>query len=141
MQFALVRFEFVRKSDVVPRSLATHDSLKDHLRGTIVRINYELYLTLMWSKTIQYLVQLVMSSSQRSYFLACTERLGLDPSKHGSHCFRKVIRSWVFRAGVPRELLEHHGDCLSTCYLRYFDYSLSQRLAVTQRMARNFSGQ
>lgn len=52
--FLLAFFAFLRKSNVVPRSLAAYDSLKHLSRSNIVRTGYGLSLTLNWSKTNQY---------------------------------------------------------------------------------------
>lgn len=66
---------------------------------------------------------------------ALIQSLGLDPSLFGGHSLRRGGCSLAFRAGVPIELVKAHGDWKSMAYLRYLDFSDSQRCSVTQHMA------
>lgn len=52
--FLLAFYAFLRKSNVVPRSLDSYDCRKHLSRGSVVRTYYGLCLTLKWSKTNQY---------------------------------------------------------------------------------------
>lgn len=181
--FVFAFFGFLRKSNLVPRSLAAFDSVKHISRGSIAKTAYGLCLSINWSKTNQYqerVLQLPLVSitghildpvwafenmcklapghskvpafSYRSgngtlntvtysqftrELLSRLGMLGLDATKFGGHSFRRrgCIHVWAFRAGVSAELLKYHGDWRSMCYLRYLDFSVTQRLLVTEKMA------
>ena len=61
-------------------------------------------------------------------------KLGLDPGLFSSHSLRRAGASWAFRARVPEELIKTQGDWASQVYLRYLEFSLSERCQVAQRM-------
>ena len=60
--------------------------------------------------------------------------VGLDPGLFSSHSLRRAGASWAFRARVPGELIKTQGDWASQAYLRYLEFSLSERCQVAQRM-------
>ena len=62
-------------------------------------------------------------------------RLGLDPKAFSSHSLRRAGATWAFHSQVPSELIQSHGDWTSLAYLRYLDFSLSERLEVAERMS------
>lgn len=63
-------------------------------------------------------------------------RLGLDPALFSSHSLRRAGASWAFKAQVPGELIQTHGDWASQAYLRYLEFSLPERCQVAQRMSK-----
>ncbi len=60
-------------------------------------------------------------------------RVGLNPSSFSSDSFRCGSATWAFQG--PGELVKVHGDWKSNAYLKYLEFSLDQRLVVTQAMA------
>ena len=61
-------------------------------------------------------------------------QLGLDPKAFSSHSLRRAGATWAFQSQVPSELIKSHGDWASQAYMRYLDFSLSERLQVAERM-------
>ena len=70
----------------------------------------------------------------QKYIKKSVSKLGLDPRAFSSHSLRRAGASWAFQAQVPGELIQSHGDWTSTAYLRYLDFSLSERLLVAEQM-------
>ena len=70
----------------------------------------------------------------QKYIKTGVARLGLDPALFSSHSLRRAGASWAFQAQVPSELIKSHGDWASQAYLRYLDFTLSERLVVAERM-------
>ena len=63
-------------------------------------------------------------------------RLGFDPKAFSSHSLRRAGATWAFHSQVPSELIKSHGDWASEAYLRYLDFSLSERLNVAEMMSK-----
>ena len=61
-------------------------------------------------------------------------RLGLNPALFSSHSLRRAGATWAFKSQVPGELIQTHGDWASQAYLRYLEFSLSERLTVADKM-------
>jgi hypothetical protein len=59
---------------------------------------------------------------------------GRDPSLFSSHSFRRGGASWAFRANVPGEIIQIHGDWASDAYKRYLHFPMSAKLSVVTRM-------
>ena len=62
-------------------------------------------------------------------------KTGRDPLAYSSHSFRRGGCSWAFKAGVPVNLIQQHGDWLSECYQNYLSFDFSQKLSVSQLMS------
>ena len=60
--------------------------------------------------------------------------IGVDPKQYSGHSLRRGGCSLAYRAGVGKELLQHHGTWRSDCYQRYIDFSPQQQLSVTRAM-------
>ena len=60
---------------------------------------------------------------------------GRDPKGFTGHSFRRGGATFAFRSGVPGELIQLQGDWRSDAYLRYLDFSLDSKLAVSSKMA------
>ena len=63
-------------------------------------------------------------------------KTGRDPQLYSSHSFRRGGCTWAFKAGVPTDLIQHHGDWLSDCYKRYLAFDFKEKLSVSEAMAR-----
>ena len=71
----------------------------------------------------------------QKFIKSCISSVGLNPNNFSSHCFRRGGANLAFRANVPSELIKVQGDWASQAYLRYLDFSLDQRLLVSQCMS------
>ena len=60
---------------------------------------------------------------------------GRDSSLYSTHSLRRGGCSWAFKAGVPTNLIQHHGDWLSDCYKNYLTFDFQEKLSVSERMA------
>ena len=60
---------------------------------------------------------------------------GRDPALYASHSFRRGGCTWAFKAGVPTNLIQHHGDWLSDCYKKYLAFGFHERLLISEGMA------
>lgn len=60
---------------------------------------------------------------------------GRDPALYSSHSFRRGGCTWAFKAGVPTNLIQHHGDWMSECYKNYLTFDFHEKLLVSQKMA------
>lgn len=73
----------------------------------------------------------------QNFLRRCIQQLGMQPALFSSHSFRRGGATWAFYSQVPGELIKVHGDWASDAYLKYLDFSLSQRLQVAQGMINN----
>ena len=71
----------------------------------------------------------------QDYIKKGVAKLGLNPSLFSSHSLRRAGATWAFQSQVPSELIKSHGDWASSAYLRYLDFSLSERLQVAEQMS------
>ena len=71
----------------------------------------------------------------QKYIKKGVARLGFDPSAFSSHSLRRAGATWAFQSQVPSELIQSHGDWASLAYLRYLEFSLTERLQVAERMS------
>ena len=62
-------------------------------------------------------------------------KTGRDSSLYSTHSLGKGGCSWAFTAGVPTNLIQHHGDWLSDCYKNYLTFDFHEKLLVSERMA------
>ena len=62
-------------------------------------------------------------------------KLGLDPGLFSPHSLRRAGASWAFRSQVQGELIQTHGDWSRQAYLRYLEFSLTERCEVAQKMS------
>ena len=60
---------------------------------------------------------------------------GRDSNLYSTHSLRRGGCSWAFKAGVPTNLIQHHGDWLSDCYKNYLTFDFHEKLSVSERMA------
>ena len=60
---------------------------------------------------------------------------GRDGNLFSSHSFRRGGCSWAFRSNVESELIQHHGDWLSSIYTEYLTYDFDKKLSVSRKMA------
>jgi len=61
-------------------------------------------------------------------------KAGVNSKGFSGHSFRRGGASCAFRAGVPGELVQLHGDWRSDAYLSYLSIPVQHRLQVTHRM-------
>ena len=80
-------------------------------------------------------LQAITYSKFTSRLKVLLDQIGLNSSLWGGHSFCRGGCSLGFRAKVPAELLKCHGDWASSCYMRYIEFSDTQRLSVTHAMA------
>ena len=59
---------------------------------------------------------------------------GRDPSLYSTHSFRRGGASFAFESNVSSELLQLHGDWRSDVYKKYLEFTLNQKLLVTEKM-------
>ena len=59
---------------------------------------------------------------------------GRDGNSFSSHSFRRGGCSLAFRSNVESELIQYHGDWLSSVYTEYLTYDYDQKLSVSRRM-------
>lgn len=78
--------------------------------------------------------QPIKYSVLQSFIKGNVKRLGLDPSAFSSHSLRRAGATWAFKSQVPGELIQIHGDWASQAYLRYLEFSMSQKLQVADKM-------
>jgi hypothetical protein len=60
--------------------------------------------------------------------------LGHDPIKYSGHSLRRGGATCGFSSGVPSELLKNHGDWHSDAYLSYLDFSMEDKIKVSEMM-------
>jgi hypothetical protein len=53
--------------------------------------------------------------------------IGLDPGEYASHSFRRGGATWAFKAKVPPNLIQCHGDWKSDAYKRYLKFDLQDK--------------
>ena len=70
----------------------------------------------------------------QQYIKEGVQAIGLNPDAFSSHSLRRAGATWAFRSGVRADLIKSQGDWTSLCYLRYLDFSLQERLEVSERM-------
>ena len=63
-------------------------------------------------------------------------KTGRDPQLYSLHSFRRGGCTWAFKAGVPTDLSQHHGDWSSDCYKIYLAFDFKEKLSVSEAMAR-----
>lgn len=59
---------------------------------------------------------------------------GRDANLYSSHSFRRGGASWAFRAKVPGELIQLHGDWASDAYKQYLHFPMESKMFVAARM-------
>ena len=60
--------------------------------------------------------------------------INLDPRLFTGHSFRRGGATFAFQAHVPGEMIKLTGDWSSDAYLKYLDFSLSDKLGVSRAM-------
>ena len=70
----------------------------------------------------------------QSKFRNLISRTGRDPSFYSSHSFRRGGASFAFDSNVSSELIQLHGDWRSNAYKKYLEFSLEQKLLISQKM-------
>ena len=64
---------------------------------------------------------------------------GRDAFCYSTHSFRRGGASFAFESNVSSELIQLHGDWRSDAYKTYLDFSLQQKLSVSQLMCDKIS--
>ena len=64
----------------------------------------------------------------------CIKEIGLKP-KHSSHSLRRGSVAWARRSGVPHHFIKLFGDWSSDAFVRYLEYPIEMRAAVSMKMA------
>ena len=59
---------------------------------------------------------------------------GRNGSLFLSHGLRRAGCSFAYKSNVESELIQFHGDWLSSCYTEYLTYDFEQKLSVSRRM-------
>ena len=176
--FLLAFFLMLRKSNLVPSSLAKFDASKQLARKDILLCDFGLLVRISWSKTNQFGKRLLKipilripasnlcpvaaferllkvapappsapAFTFKSSPLSCVtsyrfvrvlrdslHKAGYPSLKFSGHSFRRGGATCAFRAGVPGELIQLHGDWQSDAYLRYLDFSFDSKLRVSAAM-------
>lgn len=65
----------------------------------------------------------------------CLQLLGYEPTLFSGHSFRRGGATSAFSAGVASELVKAHGDWRSDSYLSYLEFSISDRLKVSEAIS------
>lgn len=73
----------------------------------------------------------------QSFLRQCLSRSGLPAHRYSSHSMRRGGATHAFRCGVPGELIQLHGDWSSDAYKLYLNFSLDQKLSVSNMMSSN----
>ncbi len=73
----------------------------------------------------------------QSFIKLAINSIGLDSSHFSSHSFRRDGTTWAFKSHVPAELIKVQADWTSQAYMRYIDFSLEQRMQVSQQMVKH----
>ena len=71
----------------------------------------------------------------QKYIKEAVGAIGLNPELFSSHSLRRAGATWAFRSRVRPDLIKSQGDWTSLCYLRYIDFSLHERLEVSEKMS------
>ena len=131
-------FAFLRKSNVVSRSLASFDTTKHLTRGDVLRTRFGLTLILGWSKTVQFknrvlqiplceipghildavkafenMCRLSPAAASAPAFSYCTRQGGLDSVTYSK--FSKVLLSKLSEIGLDPFLYSGHSFRRSGC--------------------------
>lgn len=61
-------------------------------------------------------------------------KVNLNPASFSSHSFRRGGATWAFKAQVPSDLIQIHGDWASDAYKVYLECDIQQRAKVALRM-------
>ena len=85
-----------------------------HVKGALVPVTYQVL---------------------QKFIKKCVAKLGLEPGLFSSHSLRRAWASWALRSQVPGELIQTHGDWSNQAYLRYLEFSLTERCEVAQKMS------
>lgn len=59
---------------------------------------------------------------------------GYNSRLYAGHSTRRGAATWSFQANVQSELVKHQGQWASLCYMQYLEFSMHQKLSVTQKM-------
>jgi hypothetical protein len=62
--------------------------------------------------------------------------IGLDNKLYSSHSFRRGGVTLAFSSKVPSELVQIHGDWASDAYEIYLEFSLKDKLLVSEYMTK-----
>jgi hypothetical protein len=76
----------------------------------------------------------VSYSGLQSSLKKVLQTLGLDPQAYASHSFRRGGATWAFKAKVPANLIQFHGDWKSDAYKRYLRFDLQDKVSVVKHM-------
>lgn len=60
--------------------------------------------------------------------------IGLNADNFSTHSFRRAGSSCAFRAGVPADLIQLHGDWKSDAYKKYLVLTIDDKIRVAERM-------
>ena len=151
-----------RKSNLVPDSVHKFDSSKQLTREKIVLSGDIVIVKFEWSKTIQFcpvtafkhMCEMLPASEHSPAFLFpkgsgvvpvtynvhnryikyFLNLIGLDNKLYSSHSFRRGGATLAFSSMVPSELIQIHGDWASDAYKIYLEFSLKDKLLVSEYM-------
>lgn len=70
----------------------------------------------------------------QTYLRDLLSQSSLEPRRYSTHSFRRGGASWAFKAQVPSDLIQVHGDWASDAYKVYLDCDVQQRALVNSRM-------
>lgn len=70
----------------------------------------------------------------QSGFKNLISKIGRNPAFYSSHSFRRGGATFAFDSSVPTELIQLHGDWRSDAYKKYLEFSVEQKLLVSQKM-------
>jgi hypothetical protein len=60
---------------------------------------------------------------------------GINADSYSGHSFRRGGATAAFKAGVPGELIQLHGDWKSDAYLQYLNIDMAEKLKVSKSIA------
>ena len=61
--------------------------------------------------------------------------LGLPGQCYASHSFRRGVATYLFRQGIPRELIQVMGDWKSEAYKVYLEIDLPEKFQILKTKA------
>ena len=76
-------------------------------------------------------------SQFQSYLGIVVNAVKLNASGFSTHSFRRGGATWAFKAQVPSDLIQIHGDWASDAYKVYLECDLEQRAKVAEMMGNN----
>ena len=63
------------------------------------------------------------------------EKIVLNPDNYSSYSFRRGGTNFAFKAGVPADMIQLHGDWRSDAYKKYLSLTFKDKIRVAEKMS------